>query len=65
MNTSKVKFTIKDALKIATPVIFVVGLVLAMTLSGCGGVKHSKCHSGGWCDAYGENNVNNDKEVAK
>lgn len=58
MNISKVKFTVKDAIKIATPVIFIVGLVLAMTLSSCGSAKHSKCHAGGFCDAYSQNTIN-------
>ena len=61
INTKNVKFTLKDGLKIATPIIVVISLILAMVLSSCG---TSKCH-GGYCDAYSANSININEEVAK
>jgi hypothetical protein len=60
-DTNNVKFTLKDGLKIATPVIIVVSLILAMVLSSCGS---SRCHAG-YCDAYSANSIEINEEVAK
>ena len=60
-KTNNVKFTLKDGLKIATPIIVVVSLILAMVLSSCGS---SRCHSG-YCDAYSANSIEINEEVAR
>tara|TARA_R100001509_G_scaffold154950_1_gene116953 strand:+ start:296 stop:466 length:171 start_codon:yes stop_codon:yes gene_type:complete len=56
MNTKKIKATKLDLAKIFIPVIVIATIVLLAATAGCKTVH---------CDAYGENNIKYDKEVAK
>jgi len=56
MNTRKIKITKLELAKIFIPIAVIFTVVLLAATS---------CASGVHCDAYGENNVKLNKEVAK